>query len=88
MLDISWFLILGNALVSVLQTKAKKFELRKLKDLKTTEKGLLDLEPLLQDVYASRHPKPTDYEVRRDLVRVFNEIAKEIYGNLLGLFGF
>ncbi|KAK4402159.1 Terminal uridylyltransferase 7 [Sesamum angolense] len=65
----------------VLQKKAEKFEHKKLQVLKVTKERVSALEPLLQDVYASRRPKPTDYEVRRDLVRVFNEIAKEIYGN-------
>ncbi|KAL0335465.1 UNVERIFIED_CONTAM: hypothetical protein Sradi_4758400 [Sesamum radiatum] len=63
----------------VLQKKAEKFEHKKLQVLKVTKERVSALEPLLQDVYASRRPKPTDYEVRRDLVRVFNEIAKEIY---------
>ncbi|GFQ05562.1 hypothetical protein PHJA_002700300 [Phtheirospermum japonicum] len=65
----------------VLQKKAEKFELKKLQVLKVDKELVLALEPLLQDVYANRRPKPTDYEVRRDLVRVFNEIAKEIYGH-------
>ncbi|KAI3445374.1 hypothetical protein Pfo_002039 [Paulownia fortunei] len=74
-------LIFGDALISVLQKKAEKFEMKKLQVLKVTKELVSALEPLLQDVYANRRPKPTDYEVRRDLVRVFNEIAKEIYGN-------
>ncbi|KAK6159861.1 hypothetical protein DH2020_003242 [Rehmannia glutinosa] len=74
------FLIFGDALISVLQKKAEKFELKKLQVLKVTKELVLALEPLLQDVYASRRPKPTDYEVRKELIRVFNEMAKEIYG--------
>ncbi|KAL6562852.1 hypothetical protein OROHE_005439 [Orobanche hederae] len=65
----------------VLLKKAEKCELKKLQLLKFTKELVLALEPLLEDVYANRRPKPTDYEVRRDLVRVFNEIAKEIYGH-------
>ncbi|PIN21560.1 S-M checkpoint control protein CID1 [Handroanthus impetiginosus] len=65
----------------VLQKKAEKFELKKLQVLQVTKERVSALEPLLQDVYANRRPKTTDYEVRRDLVRVFNEIAKELYGN-------
>ncbi|KAL6493840.1 hypothetical protein OROGR_031749 [Orobanche gracilis] len=68
-------------LVTVLLKKAEKCELKKLQLLKFTKELVLALEPLLEDVYANRRPKPTDYEVRRGLVRVFNEIAKEIYGH-------
>ncbi|KAL3629683.1 hypothetical protein CASFOL_026905 [Castilleja foliolosa] len=65
----------------VLQKKAEKFELKKLQVLKVDKEKVLALEPLLQDVYANRRPKPAEYEVRRDLIRVFNDIAKEIYGH-------
>ncbi|KAL7157729.1 hypothetical protein ABFS83_02G096600 [Erythranthe nasuta] len=65
----------------VLQKKAERFELKKLQVLKLTKDGISSLEPLFQDVYASCRPKPMDYQVRRDLIRVFNDIAKEIYGN-------
>ncbi|KAL8061609.1 hypothetical protein ABFX02_02G096400 [Erythranthe guttata] len=65
----------------VLQKKAERFELKKLQVLKLTKDGISSLEPLFQDVYASCRPKPIDYQVRRDLIRVFNDIAKEIYGN-------
>ncbi|KAL3623980.1 hypothetical protein CASFOL_032796 [Castilleja foliolosa] len=71
----------GAAGKRALQKKAEKFELKKFRVLKVDKELVLGLEPLLQDVYANRHPKPADYEVRRDLVRVFNEIAKEIYGH-------
>ncbi|XP_012837707.1 PREDICTED: uncharacterized protein LOC105958248 isoform X1 [Erythranthe guttata] len=70
-----------GALISVLQKKAERFELKKLQVLKLTKDGISSLEPLFQDVYASCRPKPLDYQVRRDLIRVFNDIAKEIYGN-------
>ncbi|KAK8653472.1 hypothetical protein V6N13_127468 [Hibiscus sabdariffa] len=36
---------------------------------------------MLDEVYDSRSPKPIDYDNRRDLVRIFNVMAKEIYGN-------
>lgn len=81
-------LIFCDVFVSVLQKKAEKFELKKLQVLKLTRERVSALESLLQDVYGNRRPKPIDYEVRRDLIRVFNEIAKEIYGNLLASCGF
>lgn len=68
--------------VAVLQKKAEKFELKKLQNVVVTKEGVSTLDTLLQDVYANRRPKPSDYEARKDLIRVFNEIAKEIYGNL------
>ncbi|XP_018808719.2 protein HESO1-like isoform X2 [Juglans regia] len=42
---------------------------------------LSDLDELLNDIFVSCLPKPIDYDHRRDLVRIFNAIAKEIYGN-------
>ncbi|XP_047962260.1 protein HESO1-like isoform X2 [Salvia hispanica] len=64
----------------VLQKKAEKFELKKLQAIKVTKEGVSSLDTLLQDVYVNRRPKQTDYEARKDLIRVFNEIAKELYG--------
>ncbi|KAL2553223.1 protein HESO1-like [Forsythia ovata] len=64
----------------VLQKKAEKFESKKLQGPTVTKERASALEPLLQDVYAIRRPKQSDYEPRRDLILVFNEIAKEIYG--------
>ncbi|KAG8390972.1 hypothetical protein BUALT_Bualt01G0139000 [Buddleja alternifolia] len=80
-------LISCDALISVLQKKAEKFKVKKLQVHKVTKEQASVLEPLLQDVYSNRRPKPIDYEVRRYLVRVYNEIAKEIYGNILSSYG-
>lgn len=74
--------------ISVLQKKAEKFELKKLQIIKVTKEGVSALDTLLQDVYVNRRPKQTDYEVRKDLIRVFNEIAKELYGKLCAFMGF
>lgn len=38
------------------------------------------LEVLLNDVFGSRQPNTHDYDNRRDLIRILNEIAKEVYG--------
>ncbi|KAL8521764.1 hypothetical protein ACS0TY_012059 [Phlomoides rotata] len=65
----------------VLKIKAQKFELKKLQLLEVTKERVAALEPLLQDIYNSRRPKPNDYEARRELVRVFNDIAKDIFGH-------
>ncbi|KAL8545518.1 hypothetical protein ACS0TY_005608 [Phlomoides rotata] len=65
----------------VLKIKAQKFELKKLQLLEVTKERVAALEPLLQDIYNSRRPKPNDYETRRELVRVFNDIAKDIFGH-------
>lgn len=45
-----------------------------------TLEQLSAFEVLLDEVYVDCRPKPSDYDVRRDLLRIFNEIAKEIYG--------
>lgn len=66
----------------VLRKKAEKFEVKQLKVHKVTKEHMSALESLLQDVYVIRRPKANDYKVRRELICVFNEIAKEIYGNL------
>ena len=81
-------LTLSYDCVTVLQKKAEKFELKKLQAIKVTKEGVSSLDTLLQDVYVNRRPKQTDYEARKDLIRVFNEIAKELYGNLSAFMGF
>lgn len=64
----------------VLRKKVEKLELKGLKIHKLIPEKLSGLEELLQDVFLILQPKPSDYHNRRDLVRVFNEIAKELYG--------
>ncbi|KAA8531105.1 hypothetical protein F0562_005814 [Nyssa sinensis] len=64
----------------VLRKKAKKLELKGLQKKKLIPERISALDELLHDVYAIRRPKSSDYFYRRDLVRIFNEIAKEIYG--------
>lgn len=39
------------------------------------------IEDLFDSVYRALRPNPSDYELRRALVFVFNELAKDIYGN-------
>ncbi|KAK3007575.1 hypothetical protein RJ639_013429, partial [Escallonia herrerae] len=65
---------------AVLLTKVKKFELKGLREHKVIPESTAALEELLQDVYFNSCPKQSDYRHRRDLVQVFNEIAKELYG--------
>ncbi|KAK1375833.1 TUTase domain-containing protein [Heracleum sosnowskyi] len=64
----------------VLRKKVEKLELKGLKIHKLIPEKLSGLEELLQDVFLILQPKPSDYQNRRDLVLVFNEIAKELYG--------
>lgn len=63
--------------------KAKKLESEELTNIKFTPERVSSLDDLLLDAYAKQCPKPIDYYNRRDLVRIFNVIAKEVYGNLL-----
>ncbi|KAL1829356.1 protein HESO1 [Daucus carota subsp. sativus] len=65
----------------VLRKKVEKLEVKGLKIHKLIPEKLSGLEELLQDVYLILRPKPSDYHDRLDLVRVFNDIAKELYGN-------
>ncbi|XP_043699416.1 protein HESO1-like isoform X2 [Telopea speciosissima] len=39
------------------------------------------LEDLLYHVYFVQSPRPSDYDQRRDLVRIFNLMARETFGN-------
>ncbi|KAL8527919.1 hypothetical protein ACS0TY_005653 [Phlomoides rotata] len=64
-----------------LQIEAEKCELEKLQLLEVTKERVSALETLLQDIYDSRHPTLNDYAMRKDLVRCFNAMAKDIYGN-------
>ncbi|KAI8537343.1 hypothetical protein RHMOL_Rhmol09G0016400 [Rhododendron molle] len=61
--------------------KVKKLELKGTQKNKINSERIPALEEILLDVYAVCHPKPIDYFNRKDLVRVFNAMAKEIYGN-------
>lgn len=67
-------------LVSVLRTKAEKFERKEMLKFNFNLEEMSGLDSILQGVYVATRPKHGDYEVRKDLIRVFNEIAKEIYG--------
>ncbi|XP_075085706.1 protein HESO1 isoform X1 [Nicotiana tabacum] len=64
--------------LEVLRKKAQQRE-QKQRSKYTTLDQLSAFEVLLYEVYVDLRPKPSDYDVRRDLVRIFNEIAKEIY---------
>nr|KAJ0197098.1 hypothetical protein LSAT_V11C700364860 [Lactuca sativa] len=61
--------------------KAEKFELKELERIIPNRGKLLVLEKLLNEAYLIRRPKPSEYEHRKQLIRVFNEIARELYGN-------
>lgn len=71
------------AYLAVLLKKASKFELKGLKKENIDLENLSGLDRVLDDVYALRRPKPIDYHNRKDLIRIFNAIAKEIYGKSL-----
>ncbi|XP_023765455.1 protein HESO1 isoform X3 [Lactuca sativa] len=67
--------------LQVLKKKAEKFELKELERIIPNRGKLLVLEKLLNEAYLIRRPKPSEYEHRKQLIRVFNEIARELYGN-------
>ncbi|KAK7350779.1 hypothetical protein VNO77_09722 [Canavalia gladiata] len=60
---------------------AKKLESQKLAMINFTSDVVNILDRLLCDTFDRLCPKPIDYHNRRDLVRIFNMIAKEIYGD-------
>ncbi|XP_055835806.1 uncharacterized protein LOC129904285 isoform X2 [Solanum dulcamara] len=66
--------------VEVLCKEAQQREQKQRKKYTATLEQLSAYEVLLDEVYVDCRPKPSDYDVRRDLLRIFNEIAKEIYG--------
>ncbi|KAL5075118.1 hypothetical protein RYX36_014102 [Vicia faba] len=60
---------------------AAKLELEKLAKINFNPTRIVDLDALLCDTYDKQCPKPVHYDNRRDLIRIFNMIAQEIYGN-------
>ncbi|XP_049375573.1 protein HESO1-like isoform X2 [Solanum verrucosum] len=69
------------AMLSVLCKEAQQCEQKQRKKYTATLEQLSAFEVLLDEVYVDCRPKPSDYDARRDLLRIFNEIAKEVYGN-------
>ncbi|KAK7282230.1 hypothetical protein RIF29_10854 [Crotalaria pallida] len=67
--------------VEGLLKEAEKLESEELAKIKFTPSRVTELDGLLCDAYVRQCPKPLDYHNRRDLIRIFNIMAKEIYGN-------
>ncbi|XP_075085405.1 uncharacterized protein LOC107779124 isoform X9 [Nicotiana tabacum] len=67
--------------VKVLRKRVERAERKRMQNYKVHPERLSSLEELLNEIYTICRPKTSDYEVRRDLVSVFNEIAKDIYGD-------
>ncbi|KAM3356944.1 protein HESO1 isoform X1 [Capsicum galapagoense] len=66
--------------VKVIRKRAERHERKRMQSHKVHAERLSVFEELLNEIYTVRRPKPSDYEVRRDLISAFNEIAKDIYG--------
>lgn len=64
-----------------LQMAARIQEVLGLQKNKVMLSQLSAFQILLNDVYGSCRPSIEDYANRRDLIRIFNEIAREMYGN-------
>ncbi|XP_058756572.1 protein HESO1-like [Vicia villosa] len=60
---------------------AERLESEKLAKINFNPTRIVDLDALLCDTYDKQCPKPVHYDNRRDLIRIFNMIAQEIYGN-------
>ncbi|XP_019053717.1 PREDICTED: protein HESO1-like isoform X3 [Nelumbo nucifera] len=66
----------------VLCKRAKKLELQESEKFRFTLARLSAIESFLNEVYAMLRPKPSDYHNRRDLIRIFNRMAKDTYDHL------
>ncbi|KAB2597141.1 poly(A) RNA polymerase GLD2-like [Pyrus ussuriensis x Pyrus communis] len=64
-----------------LRNEAKQLEFLELEKYRITPVCISKLDNLLHDLYAIRRPKSIDYHIRRDVIRIFNAISKELYGN-------
>ncbi|KAI3948500.1 hypothetical protein MKW98_019250 [Papaver atlanticum] len=64
-----------------LPQRAKKFELKRSQKIRFSPSSITSVDELLHDVYVARSPRPDEYHHRRDLVRIFNLLAREIYGS-------
>lgn len=64
----------------VLRIKANKVEEKEMKKYESKPQQVCLLDAMLRQHYMVCRPEPNDYRTRKDLVRIFNEIAKEIYG--------
>ncbi|CAH9123263.1 unnamed protein product [Cuscuta epithymum] len=66
--------------VKVLRKKSERLERKRWQKYVVVSEKVPAIEDLLDNVYTSLRPKPSDYDVRRALVFVFNVLAKDIYG--------
>ncbi|KAF9587650.1 hypothetical protein IFM89_004482 [Coptis chinensis] len=64
-----------------IRKKAKKHESKGSMKITFNSSCLAQLEHLFHGIYEAGRPKPNDYYLRGDLVRVFNLMAKEVYGS-------
>ncbi|GAB2275432.1 hypothetical protein Dimus_010188 [Dionaea muscipula] len=67
-----------------LVNKAEQLEEQAFKTSKTLLSQISALADVIEDVYTVRRPTSYDYKNREDLIRIFNVVAKEIYGNQQG----
>ncbi|KAI3805569.1 hypothetical protein L1987_28078 [Smallanthus sonchifolius] len=68
----------------VLMEKAEMFELMEFQKIIVNHEQLLKLEKLLNDAYKILRPKLSAYAHRKQVIRVLNDIAKDLYGNSAG----
>lgn len=73
-------------MIAVLRKKVEKFERKGMQNYKLNPERVPALDTILNDVFNVSRPKAHDYDVRKDLVRIFNEISQELFGNLSLLF--
>lgn len=70
-----------HILILALCKRAEKRELKESQKISLNPALVSSLDGVLIDVYGNLRPRPVDYERRRTLVRVFNTMATEIFGN-------
>lgn len=59
----------------------KKFEVQESEKISSSPECLSAIQTLLNDVYSVLRPKPSDYKLRGDLVRIFNILVSDVLGN-------
>ncbi|KAG9440689.1 hypothetical protein H6P81_020854 [Aristolochia fimbriata] len=69
---------------TALQKRVKELEVKELENFPFNSAYLYVLDAVLRDVHAVIRPRPVDYVVRKDLLQIFDRIAKRIPGGTDG----
>ncbi|CAH2065312.1 unnamed protein product [Thlaspi arvense] len=82
--DYQNFVAEGNTLSSkAIRKRVKNSESTALQRCKIDDYDFADLDKVLNDVYRSFRPVSADYDTRKDMVKLLNAMALDIYGNFV-----